>query len=80
MDKFDHHCIYINNCLGYRNHKYFVLFLACISLYMLLSLTTSFASFITHGGARGELMFDVLDWVARVYTVSVNLLQAIPLA
>ena len=79
VEKFDHHCIYINNCLGYRNHKYFILFLFTITLYMLTSITTSIASFITHGGQRGKLVFDVIDWFLRVYTVVINLLQSIPL-
>lgn len=78
VEKFDHHCIYINNCLGYRNHKYFILFLWFIFIYMVTSVTTSVASFITHYGDRGE-MFTIFDWSFRVYTVLINMLQSIPL-
>lgn len=78
VEKFDHHCIYINNCLGYRNHKYFILFLWFIFIYMLTSVTTSVASFITHNGDRGEF-FTIFDWSFRVYTVLINMLQSIPL-
>ncbi len=75
VDKFDHHCIYINNCLGYRNHKYFLMFLYLITLYFLTSTSTSVASFITHGGERdGSPVFTALDWIARIYTVMINLL------
>ena len=78
VEKFDHHCVYINNCLGHRNHKYFILFLWLITIYFLTSTATSVASFITHGEDRG-IVIDVIDWSCRVYTVLINLLQCIPL-
>jgi hypothetical protein len=41
VQKFDHHCVFINNCLGYRNHKWFLLFLVSFSIYMVFMLTHS---------------------------------------
>lgn len=37
-DNYDHHCPFINNCLGTRNHKYFLLFLLSYSIYTVLVL------------------------------------------
>ena len=45
---------------------------------MLTSVTTSIASFITHSGDRAEI-FNILDWIFRIYTVLINMLQSIPL-
>jgi hypothetical protein len=37
VERFDHHCPWINNCVGINNHNYFILFVT--SMLMLLALT-----------------------------------------
>ena len=36
VELFDHHCPFINNCLGYRNHKYFLVFLCAYALFLII--------------------------------------------
>jgi hypothetical protein len=46
VEKFDHHCVYINNCLGHRNHKYFILLIFFLILYVLIASITRIFDFV----------------------------------
>ena len=37
VERFDHHCPWINNCVGIQNHNYFYLYVSTISILMIFS-------------------------------------------
>jgi len=38
VEYYDHHCPFINNCLGAKNHKYFLVFIVSYTLFIIFVL------------------------------------------
>ncbi|KAM9669440.1 palmitoyltransferase ZDHHC15 isoform 2-T2 [Dama dama] len=77
--KMDHHCPWVNNCIGFSNYKFFLQFLAYSVLYCLYIATTVFSYFIKYWrgelpGVRSKFHVLFLLFVACMFFVSLVIL------
>ncbi|CDW75351.1 dhhc zinc finger domain containing protein [Stylonychia lemnae] len=57
VDRFDHHCPWINNCIGVNNHAYFYMYVVFTTAYIFATIYLNLIV-IWHGIFQGEYMHE----------------------
>jgi len=61
IDRFDHHCPWVNNCIGKRNFSKFYLFVICQFLYLIAVTTCLIISIKLDFCEESQVLFEIND-------------------
>ena len=81
VERFDHHCPWINNCVGVKNHSVFMVFLICTVSSLMLVFGTTLYNFITLDHKYDQkLLYDFILKEEDISPLLENALQIFVLA
>ncbi|XP_055683146.1 palmitoyltransferase ZDHHC8 isoform X1 [Lutzomyia longipalpis] len=73
IEKMDHHCPWVNSCIGRRNYRFFFFFLISLSIHM-LSIFTLCLIFVLHNKER----LAQVDVIVALVLIAIIIVLAIP--
>ena len=66
VERFDHHCPWINNCIGINNHKYFMIFVGLLIANLFLNfILTALNLYLMIFHNDYELRFDYITFISK---------------
>ena len=63
VEHFDHHCPWVDNCIGMKNYRYFVLFITSLILYILIGIGSTIAVIVLK---RDSLLQVVVEFALSI--------------
>lgn len=78
--KHDHHCVWINNCVGQLNTRHFLAFLAATNVLLSYGLYLSFGiiqSFILRALIPSKIAIESLQWPVYLHLLGISIVEEI---